>query len=59
MDAKDFRFLKGWSQADLAVALEWSRQKVQRYEAGEDVPLTDDDRVRLARMRLLAERVTA
>lgn len=59
MDARDFRALKGWSQSDLAVALEWSRQKVQRYEAGEDVPLTDEDRVKLARMRLLIERASA
>lgn len=41
------------------MALEWSRQKVQRYEAGEDVPLTDEDRVRPHRLRLLAERVSA
>lgn len=59
VDAREFRRVRGWSQSDLAVALEWSRQKVQRYEAGEDVPLTDEDRVRLHRLRLLAERVSA
>ena len=59
MDAKTFRAIRGYSQADLAAALDWSRQKLQRYEAGEDVPLTDEDRVRLARMRLLDERVSA
>ena len=53
MDAKEFRALRGWSQTDLAFALGWSRQKVQRYEAGEDVPLTDEDRVRLHRLRVL------
>jgi len=56
MDAKEFRALRGWSQDDLAAALDWSRQKVQRYEAGEPVPLTDEDKVRLRRMRVLAER---
>lgn len=54
MDVQDLRAVVGWS--DLAVALQWSRQKVQRYEAGEEVPLTDADRVRLARLRVLAER---
>jgi transcriptional regulator with XRE-family HTH domain len=56
VDVADLRLVAGWSQSDLAVALGWSRQKVQRYEAGEDVPLTAEDRVRLGRLRLLAER---
>ena len=58
MDTRDFRAIKGWSQTDLAVVMDWSRQKVQRYEAGEDVALTDEDRVRLARLRALAERLS-
>jgi transcriptional regulator with XRE-family HTH domain len=56
MDTRDFRAIRGWSQTDLAVALDWSRQKVQRFEAGEDVSLTDEDRVRLARLQALADR---
>jgi transcriptional regulator with XRE-family HTH domain len=56
MDTRDLRAIRGWSQTDLAVALDWSRQKVQRFEAGEEVSLTDEDRVRLARLRALAER---
>jgi hypothetical protein len=46
MDTRDFRAIRGWSQTDLAVAL----------EAGEDVSLTDEDRVRLARLQALADR---
>lgn len=56
MDTREFRAIRGWSQTDLAVALDWSRQKVQRFEAGEDVSLTDEDRVRLSRLRALADR---
>ena len=56
MDTRDLRAIRGWSKTDLAVALDWSRQKVQRFEAGEEVSLTDEDRVRLARLRALAER---
>jgi ribosome-binding protein aMBF1 (putative translation factor) len=56
MRTQDLRAVVGWSQSDLAVALQWSRQKVQRYEAGEEVPLTPEDEVRLHRLRVLAER---
>jgi transcriptional regulator with XRE-family HTH domain len=56
VNTRELRAIRGWSQSDLAVALDWSRQKVQRFEAGEDVPLNDEDRVRLARLRALVER---
>ena len=56
MRTRNLRAVTGWSQSDLAVALQWSRQKVQRYEAGEEVPLTPEDEVRLQRLRLLADR---
>jgi hypothetical protein len=45
MRTQDLRAVIGWSQSDLAVAPSWSRQKVQRFEAGGDVPLSDEDRV--------------
>jgi hypothetical protein len=41
----------GWTQTDLGVAMGWSQSKVARFEAGEAVKLTDEDRVRPARMR--------
>ena len=56
MRTQDLRAVVGWSQLDLAVALQWSRQKVQRYESGEVVPLTAEDEVRLQRLRVLADR---
>ena len=56
MRTQDLRAVVGWSQSDLAVALQWSRQEVQRYEAGEGVPLTPEDEVRLQRLRVLAAR---
>ena len=40
----------------MAVALSWSQSKVARWEAGEQVWLTDEDPVRLARLRVLADR---
>jgi transcriptional regulator with XRE-family HTH domain len=40
VDLADFRAIRGYSQIDLAVALGRSRQKLQRYEAGENVPLS-------------------
>lgn len=47
--------MRGWSQADLGVAMSWSQSKVARFEAGEAVTLSDEDRVRLARLRVLAD----
>jgi len=40
----------------MAVAFSWSQSKVARFEAGEPIRLTDEDKVRLRRMRVLAER---
>ena len=56
MRTQDLRAVVGWSQLDLAIALQWSRQKVQRFESGEQVPLTPEDEVRLQRLRVLADR---
>jgi len=40
----------------MAVAMTWSQSKVARWEAGEPVRLTEEDRIRLARLRVLADR---
>lgn len=45
-----------WDQQDMAVAMGWSQSKTARWEAGERVRLTDEDRVRLARLRVLVDR---
>jgi transcriptional regulator with XRE-family HTH domain len=56
MDARTFRHLRGYSQSEMAAALDWGRRKYQRWEAGERVALTPDDRVKIARLELEMER---
>lgn len=53
---RDLRFMLRWDQQDMAVAMGWSQSKTARWEAGERVRLTDEDRVRLARLRVLVDR---
>ena len=52
---RDLRHMLGWTQTDLGVAMGWSQSKVARFEAGETVKLADEDRVRFARLRILAD----
>jgi transcriptional regulator with XRE-family HTH domain len=57
MDTRELRYMLGWDQEDMAVAFSWSQSKVARFEADpSSVRLTDEDRVRLRRMRALADR---
>ena len=59
IEPRDLRFVLRWDQQDLAVAMGWSQSKAARWEAGENVRLSDEDRVRLARLRVLADRRSA
>jgi transcriptional regulator with XRE-family HTH domain len=45
-ELRTLRLVRGWSQEDFAVLMDWSQSKVARFEAGEPVRLTDDDLVR-------------
>jgi transcriptional regulator with XRE-family HTH domain len=58
-EMRTLRLVRGWSQEDFAALMGWSQSKAARYEAGEPVRLTDDDLVRLHRLRVLAEQVSA
>ena len=51
-ELRTLRLVRGWSQEDAAALLSWSQSKVARFEAGEPVRLTDDDLVRLHRLRV-------
>jgi transcriptional regulator with XRE-family HTH domain len=55
VDLRTLRSIRGWSQEDFAALMDWSQSKVARYEAGEPVRLTDDDVIRLHRLRVLPE----
>jgi transcriptional regulator with XRE-family HTH domain len=55
IEPRDLRHMLGWTQTDLGVAMSWSQSKVARFEASEPVMLSDEDRVRLARLRVLAD----
>ena len=55
IEPRDLRHMRGWTQTDLGVAMSWSQSKVARFEAGEPVTLSDEDRVRLARLRILVD----
>lgn len=56
---RDFREVLAWDQADAAYVLGISQRAVSRIEAGENVRLTDDQKVKLNRMQRLAERKLA
>jgi transcriptional regulator with XRE-family HTH domain len=54
---RELRYMLGWDQEDLAVAFSWSQSKVARFERDpSSVRLTDEDRIRLRRLRVLAEK---
>jgi plasmid maintenance system antidote protein VapI len=46
----------GWSQADVAFLLDIPQRTVSRMERGDRVVVTDDQAVKLERMRVLARR---
>ena len=50
MDVREIRKVRGWSQTEFGVVMGWSRQRVQRFESGEDPDLTAEEKVRLHRI---------
>jgi transcriptional regulator with XRE-family HTH domain len=56
MELADVREVMGWSQADAAYLLGIPQRTVSRMERGDRVVLTDDQAVKLERMRVLARR---
>ena len=59
VNLRDLREVLRWDQADAAYVLGISQRAVSRLEAGENVHLTDEQEVKLARMQRLADRKLA
>jgi DNA-binding XRE family transcriptional regulator len=56
MNLREIREVMGWEQADCAYLLGLHQRTISRIEAGHRVELTDEQEVKLRRMRAMAER---